>query len=649
MLDAALAYAEMGWPIFPVKSDQAPHTTNGVLDATTDPKQIEEWYERWPRANIALDVGGAGYMVLDIDPGADRAALSTALGGLPETRLTSRTPRGGTHLFYSLAAEEIVAPSSNKLSPHVDVRSFHSYVLLPPSRGNPKKGTENEVYEWESEGKPAYRTDEMVRLANSGGRRKSEDRDTWLIEPDLPENVAAATEWLRNKAKIAVEGQGGDHTTYATAAMMKSYGLSEATAFDLLWQHWNPRCSPPWDDGDLENKITNGYKFNTSQPGNVTNAYHVAKSAVLFKPVLANLPSGRQLNSGRFRFVDRAGMAHIQPPAWLIPNFLPAGAYAILFGAPGTFKTFIALDIALSIAVGWPINPTWPEIGAAGPVLYCLGEGRPEMAKRVAAWEQTHFGGDHVPGFFLGDPVPGIGEDAKPFIDGALAMSPNGYKLVVIDTVGRSMQGQNENAQEHASRYTALMETIHRELSATSLSIGHTGHEEKARMRGSVVFNADADTAIRADHAGSYEIELTMTKQKDAEMWKQPKLIKLSEVSIGPKIKSLCAVQPPVSREAEPTAGSNYSKFNPQGKGKELVLGILDSAILAILSANPSRSWNDKDLAEAVAMREEVEIDSKALRNNWLRLLREDKTTQARHCYDPTAPKSVGKWRIKSH
>ncbi len=45
-------------------------------------------------------------------------------------------------------------------------------------------------------------------------------------------------------------------------------------------------------------------------------------------------------------------MRHIRPPEWLVRDFLPQGAYAILFGAPGTFKTFIALDIALSVACG---------------------------------------------------------------------------------------------------------------------------------------------------------------------------------------------------------------------------------------------------------------------------------------------------------
>ncbi|KKL91680.1 hypothetical protein LCGC14_1892320, partial [marine sediment metagenome] len=59
LLEAALDYAARGWPIFPARVDKTPYTTSGVLDATTDERQVREWWARWPGANVALDVGGA--------------------------------------------------------------------------------------------------------------------------------------------------------------------------------------------------------------------------------------------------------------------------------------------------------------------------------------------------------------------------------------------------------------------------------------------------------------------------------------------------------------------------------------------------------------------------------------------------------------
>ena len=58
----------------------------------------------------------------------------------------------------------------------------------------------------------------------------------------------------------------------------------------------------------LQQKVENGYEYNTSPPGNVTPAYSVAKSAALFKPVetVTGLEGGKEWNAGLFRFVDSA-------------------------------------------------------------------------------------------------------------------------------------------------------------------------------------------------------------------------------------------------------------------------------------------------------------------------------------------------------
>ena len=635
MIEAALAYAsERGWPVFPCNAIKEPYTKNGVLDATTDPEKIKHWWRTWPKANIGFAVGEAGLMVLDLDPGADPAALSGAVGGLPSTLLRARTPRGGQHLFYELAEGERVAPSVGKVAPHVDVRSFHSYVLLAPSR------TADGAYDWESNGKPAYRTDEMVRVA-SVAREKSQDRDTWLIEPDLPENVSLAVEWLKRGAKVAVQGHGGDHMAYATAAHLKSFGISQELALDLIWEHWNPRCNPPWGAEEidhLEAKVRNGYSYNTSPPGNITPAYRVAKGRELFKPINVDVGEGREMTAGRFRFVDRDGMEAIRAPAWLIPDFLPAGAYAQLVGAPGSFKTFIALDIALSIATGvnFPWGGNWPAIGGSGNVLFCVGEGRPELKRRVQAWEKRWWGGKKAQGIYMSDPVPLIAEDLDPFLDGALAMSEDGYKLVVIDTVGRAMQGVNENAQEHASAFTRMVEKIQRSLGATVLALHHTGHDSN-RARGSSVFHADPDTVVTLERPGKeMMVELHMSKQKDATEWSRPKQISLEKVELGKGGDSLVAApcKTPVRVE---------SKLAAEASNDAATILVLDTAVAQTLASNRIKAWTTKELAQVIAMRDDVEVSSKTLENRQLIALRENSTTRANRFYDA----ATKRWKWK--
>jgi hypothetical protein len=590
---AALAYAALGYAVFPCApiSKEPTSGSNGVSDATTDPAQITQWWLANPDANIGFEPASAGMLALDFDPGSDRVALARQLGGLPETKLRSRTPRGGTHEFYALADGEVVPPSASKIAPHVDVRSYQSYVLLPPSR------TADGEYEWLSEGKPHYRTDELLRVASSA-REKHPERDNWIIEPDLPENIEAAVEWLTTKAQIAIEGQGGDHTALATAAMMRSYGLSEDTAFQIMVEDWNPKNQPPWSGAEtdhLRQKVENAYRYATSPPGNITPAYKLASTKALFTSS-TNAPAlGREGTAGRFRVVDRDALEAVTDPAWLIEGTLPLGAYALLLGAPGSFKTFAALDIALSIANPFASDLCW-NIAQSGPVLFAVGEGRSALKNRVAAWERLHMNGARASDFVLIDPVPSVaaGEaEWTAFINAAKGMHET-YKLVVVDTVGRSMQSLNENSQEHASTFTKLVERLQRELSGAVLGLHHTGHEAKDRARGSSVFGADADTVLRLDReAKERTVSMAMLKQKDGPEWEQPKVLKLSEVLLHPGASSL-AVAPAsaadiqraqaatVSRDETPAAQDMNTRF-----------------ILAALRSIPAKKWSNTELAVA--------------------------------------------------
>ena len=631
MLEAALWYAgERGWYVFPTMANKAPLAScapNGVLDATIDKEIITKWWTDNPKANIGLNCGTSGILAFDLDPGSNLDELKEAVGDWRDTRLVAHTPRGGTHLFYELDEGENVRASASAVAKHIDIRSFHSYVLLSPSR------TDAGTYTWEdADAKPAFRTDSMARVANHA-REQSTDWDNWLIEPDLPENVDAAIKWLKDKAKISIEGQGGDRNAYATAAMMKSFGLSVSMAFDAMWTHWNIRCEPPWSPDEVDHfqsKVEHAYSYNTSPPGNMTSAYKIAKQHALFSTVeYVEIPSGRQRKSpnGRFRFVDRESMEHIEPPSWLIPDLIPEGGYAMLWGAPGTGKTFLALDIALSIAAGFPENPVHGQVEHPGPVLYAAGEARSGITNRVKAWEEEHWGGDKIIPFVLADPVPSpSSEDWDQFIAGARDLYPDGYELVVLDTVGRSMQGMNENTQEDASKFTRLVEQLQKELECAVLAIHHSGKGKKG-ARGSSVFFGDVDVMLGIEKKGAY-VALTTEKQKDSEPPK-PQYIRLKPVA-----NSLVAVpgeQPPEKEKKEKPG-------EPLTDKKLEILHIYSKAILEILWENKAKRWSQNKLSIALSSRNDISTDSDQTCRKKIAELRGRNTVEepipAARCYD---------------
>jgi len=634
MLEAALGYTSTrGWYLFPCRADKQPLTTHGVLDSSNDPEQLRAWWKQWPLANIGLDCGKSGLLVFDLDPGSDLEELKVNLSGdWRDTPLRATTPRGGSHLIYRLHEGEAVRASASAVARNIDIRSFHSYILIAPSR------TDAGTYTWaDPDAKPAIRTDAMPKLCNAA-REKSKDRDEWIIEPDLEENVAAAIQWLKHEARPAIEGQGGDHTAYATAAMMKTYGISQSNAFDLIWEFYNGRCDPPWVEenmGHLESKVEHAYAYNTSPPGHITPAYKIAKNHALFQTVEhVALESGKQRNMGRFRFVDREGMDHIKPPEWLLPDLMPDKGYGMLYGPPGSGKTFLALDIALTIAAGFPENPVHGLPVHPGPVLYTVGEARSGITRRVKAWEALHFHGSHVDNFVLADPVPAPHEeDWNNYIAGALDLHPNGYELVILDTVGRSMQGMNENSQEDASKFTRLVEHLQKVLDCAILAIHHSG-KEGGPERGSSVFKADVDVMLVANKPtkGPGLVTLAMEKQKDDEEWKQPRYIELTK-----HLKSLVAMpgeapKPDVTEDPE---------------AQRTVLQLHSDALLKVLEANPTQKWSTTDLAEAVSASDRIESDSTETARKWVKKVFGMHTVAnpvpAARCYD--AATKAWRWR----
>ena len=140
---AALAYSERGWPVLPlVPREKRPLAKRGLLDASADATQINEWWSRWPNANIGLRTGVA-FDVLDIDGEVGLASLSEIAGpGYAHPGPVSRTGRGLHWLF-------LPNNSMNRANflPKLDWRGTNGYIVAPPS-----VHPDGHLYEWVQQG-----------------------------------------------------------------------------------------------------------------------------------------------------------------------------------------------------------------------------------------------------------------------------------------------------------------------------------------------------------------------------------------------------------------------------------------------------------------------------------------------------------------
>jgi hypothetical protein len=147
--DAALWYAERGWPIFPLAGkNPAIKGGRGFYDATADRKTIAAWWRLHPGANIgwALWISDALHVVLDDDGGAAEELAATDRP-LPAT-LTQVSRPGRRHYVYVLppGVEPTGQPDPDLSRPSAQTRvAGFGYIVVEPSR-HPCGST----YRWES-------------------------------------------------------------------------------------------------------------------------------------------------------------------------------------------------------------------------------------------------------------------------------------------------------------------------------------------------------------------------------------------------------------------------------------------------------------------------------------------------------------------
>jgi hypothetical protein len=105
--------------------------------------------------------------------------------------------------------------------------------------------------------------------------------ETPAIEPDQPRNIKAAIRYLKADASPAVAFSHGNDSTYQTACVVRScFGLLEATCYDLMVEHFNSRCDPPWSLEELETLVANAYRYGQGAPGDESAEAEFAKDPI---------------------------------------------------------------------------------------------------------------------------------------------------------------------------------------------------------------------------------------------------------------------------------------------------------------------------------------------------------------------------------
>jgi hypothetical protein len=226
---------------------------------------------------------------------------------------------------------------------------------------------------------------------------------------------------------------------------------------------------------------------------------------------------GDRSSAGKFK-LEPFEAIHFEPSKeWLVKSRIPRQGVGALYGAPQSFKSFVAFDGAMRIALGWE----WMgRKTCQAPAVYIAAEGAAGLRKRKIGFEKAHAGRlpANVP-FLLIPAAPNFGAEKGDLeaLIAAVAAARVAPGLIVIDTLAQSLGGGDENGVGMMTFVANATELANR-LKCCVLVVHHSPLADERRMRGHTSLHGAVDVQILTGrHMRALATTLTIEKMKDEE------------------------------------------------------------------------------------------------------------------------------------
>jgi hypothetical protein len=201
-------------------------------------------------------------------------------------------------------------------------------------------------------------------------------------------------------------------------------------------------------------------------------------------------------------------VAEKRETTWLLHKIIEANVLAVLAGPRGTFKSFIALDWLMRIAL------------QGHTVVILSGEGA-GIDRRIDAWMRTHAPDvelENMSVLVLERPLNlSLAVDMEALREAFEAL-PEKPAAVVIDTFSKFSAGIDENDNSEVAAYlSVLSECIRDAFGATVLLVAHSGHGDAKRPRGasSLMANPDAEYIVERPSPATMTVTVSRERFKD--------------------------------------------------------------------------------------------------------------------------------------
>jgi len=188
-----------------------------------------------------------------------------------------------------------------------------------------------------------------------------------------------------------------------------------------------------------------------------------------------------------------------EPVEYLIDGVLPKRGFIALFSPPGSYKSFVAMDMAEAVATGRP----WMgrDVPTPGGVLIIAGEGHGGIGARIRACKKHNKTPAGAEIYVLRAAI-NLRSSAEDFdllvssIKELIERTGVQFELVQIDTLARAFGGGQENNSEDMGAFIHNMGRIQRILNCALMIIHHAGKDSSKGLRGHSSLLAAVDTQL---------------------------------------------------------------------------------------------------------------------------------------------------------
>jgi len=462
MLEQALEYADNGFSVIPISSDSKKPLVKWqrFQHERVSKARIEKFWKAVPNANIGLVCGMISDLIaIDIDPrnGGESSLLHYKLDFNNAPR--ARTPSRGLHYYYR--NDDRI----KKFTPYpgIDVQSEGSYILAPPSQFTCGK------YLFDSD---------TTRYTNRNVLPQ------WIFNT-LSKTITKLDNWKDFIGGVNEETRNNTATRIAGGIIQKTNDPAVALA---TVRGWNINNTPPLEDDELQTIVYSVWNLHQKNHKQV----EVRNIGPLLKQPVPKIQ-------------------------WMIRDFWPLSHKGFIAGEPEQGKTWIALDMAVSISQGWPFLNTY-EIVKKGPILLIEEEqSEVEILQRLELLLHGRGKKDLTLENFHAIIQKGINlpKDTDKIIQ---ILQREQCVALFIDSF-RGIHSKEENSSTEMEEVLSALNKIRNDTGVSIVIIHHLSKglpmknaHPLSRMRGTIHLLAWADTAIGLvpNDAGSHNIEFKM-------------------------------------------------------------------------------------------------------------------------------------------